>query len=250
MDDETKALLNEVRQDVKRILGELGKMKGTVATISGLVSAIVAGAVIALLSLIAGCSSLPPSYPQPDRLESTVVGLVSESGNAYCSGVATEHGVATAAHCVLGSETVLVGVLADIDYESHAWLRSERVPVLGVDADHDVALLGLPSGQVVFARIREYGAILGEPAVVFGHPSSIPYVMTRGSVSTHERVGPPGWPSSYFGIDVGVDPGNSGSGVFDRNGEVIGIVSFGVATHMRGAVGTDALRALILGVSP
>ena len=50
---------------------------------------------------------------------------------------------------------------------------------------------------------------------------------------------------AYIQIDADINPGNSGGGLFNTNGELIGIPSYGFAAGINTAVPIDAVKSLI-----
>lgn len=236
--------LAEIRRDVRALTEEVGNMKGTVAAISSLVGAVVAGLVVAVaMGLIGGCASLPDDRPAYADLEATVVALVRDDGTAYCAGTSTPRGVLTAAHCVddaLGG-TVSVGTRSGLDADGTRWSTVHTLPVVAVDVAHDVARLGiLPERLAGRALPRPFAAELGEPVTVVGHGYSIPYLAHSGRVSREAGDAMPSWPMlRWFGIDAQVAPGFSGGGVFDRSGRLLGVLSFAVGPNISGAIPVD-----------
>jgi hypothetical protein len=65
---------------------------------------------------------------------------------------------------------------------------------------------------------------LGEPLVMSGFPSGIPLKIDAGGAVTNPRSGP----SDYFVASVDAFHGNSGSGVYDASGRVVGVLTDGM----------------------
>ncbi|MCB9690014.1 MAG: trypsin-like peptidase domain-containing protein [Alphaproteobacteria bacterium] len=237
MDEDSKKLLEELRQDMKRVLKELGSLRGVTGVVSAIVSAIVAGAVVALL---AGCAAYPqPAEPSAAGVSGFVVGLVDEGGRAFCTGTNTEVGVVTAAHCVdPETDTVRVGTLWGLDEDRSRWSTVHPLRVLAVDRVADIAVLQrLPRRLAPAARVRPEPPVLGERVIVVGHGASIPYTAHTGTVGRAAGPCMPGWGCrGWFDVDVRATPGNSGSGILDAQGRLIGVLSFGVGPNITGAI--------------
>lgn len=243
MDEDTKKLLEELRTDVKTILERLGSLRGQVTVISAIVSAVVAGAVLALLT---GCAASPPSLAPgvyPDGAASAVVGLVDEDGYAYCTGTNTDRGVLTAAHCVEGADRVALGTLAGLDPDRTQWTTTHTVRVLWADPVIDMALLeGLPDRLAGRLSVRRLDPVLGEPVLVIGHGGRVPYTHHAGRVGRAASPCMPGWGCVlWFDADVRATPGNSGSAILDARGDVIGVLSFSVGPNITGAIPASLL---------
>lgn len=110
----------------------------------------------------------------------------------------------------------------------------------------DLAVLRLaqPIGGAL-ALARE-PAPVGEEILIIGSPRGLEGSLTRGLLSQYRVVDQVG----LLQIDAAVNPGNSGSPVFDSRGRVIGIVflagdkAMGV-TGINFAIGVDAIRAAL-----
>lgn len=239
MDDDAKRLLEELRLDMKAVLRELGTLRGVTGLISAIVSAVVAGAAVALLSILTGCAPYPPTGDLPDSAASAVVGLVDEAGLAYCTGTSTDRGIVTAAHCVDPGQTeVRVGTLWGLGDDRSYWSRTHPVRVLGIDRRADTALLSsLPPRLAGRVEIRREPPRLGEPVLVIGHGGRVPYTHHAGRVGRTASACMPGWRCvAWFDADVRATPGNSGSGILDARGRLIGVLSFALGPNITGAI--------------
>ncbi len=106
----------------------------------------------------------------------------------------------------------------------------ERGEVVGNDRATDLAVVKVERGDLPAARFRE-GADLtpGQLAVAIGSPSGFQSTVTAGVISGINRSLPPeltGGDSSLVDLiqtDAAISPGNSGGGLADRAGEIVGI---------------------------
>jgi serine protease Do len=124
--------------------------------------------------------------------------------------------IVTNAHVVAGSSSVVVQNNRGQEF---------RVRIIYTNTENDLAFLkvedddfrsmGLPYG------IRKGGAELGEPLFTLGYPRE-EIVYNEGYMSA--KTGYKGDTLS-FQIGVSANPGNSGGPVFNKNGEVIGIIT-------------------------
>lgn len=181
---------------------------------------------LALVGCSCGVPTQLPLEPAPAVVDpfDSLVALVQD-GEAYCSGavVATDWGprILTAAHCVELAETAQVA--AGRQYSGHAergWVFDYTADVLAVsDGDYgDLALLSYPAGLgCTPVSLSAYAPLVGEPVVALGHPLGVPYVATRGHVtSTHPEV--------HMTLhNSGLAPGMSGGPLLDSAGNLVGI---------------------------
>lgn len=140
--------------------------------------------------------------------------------------------VATAAHVVKSGE--VIDVKFGDPYGEASNFRPAKVVTL--DQEKDVALLWVDMGQaplkvdVAIAKLSADQVGMGEPIAVYGFPESeiVGYEMRRSSGTVSAiRKNSPGREEGeeMLEIEARIEPGNSGSPVFGRSGEVIGLVS-------------------------
>ena len=118
--------------------------------------------------------------------------------------------------------------------------RKVQAKVVAVNPFHDMALLKVNSelvGNIQPLRIlpaeKEDSVKVGIPVVAIGSPLNQKFLMTQGILSKVEE-------STVLG-DFLLQPGNSGGPLLNRDGEVIGINTFGEA-NISGAIRVGALR--------
>lgn len=154
----------------------------------------------------------PPKVDAVARAIHNTVALHDDDGNRYCSGVASEGVIMTAAHCVDNGEFTVL-------YQG----KHYRAIVTFVDEKTDLAFV-----DAVGARVKEDVPVaekdprIGNRVIWTGYPLGQDFIMGTGIV---------GNPSVYIGGSTFVAvygqfiPGNSGGPVFNYKGELIGIVS-------------------------
>ncbi|MBS1265424.1 MAG: Serine protease [Acidimicrobiaceae bacterium] len=163
--------------------------------------------------------------------------VVSTSGCGYAteatsSGVVVDEGlVLTAAHSVRGSSTVTV---TGPDGVAHT------AGIAGLDMRTDLALLSVPN---LSAPPLEMGtATTGDTGEIVGASSSgtVPYLVRRAVDITIDRIGGRGGHErSGYELEADTRKGDSGSGAFDPDGRLIGIV-FATADDASGATWVTA----------
>lgn len=151
----------------------------------------------------------------------------------FCTGVwLNEKEILTAGHCVAHEEGadpvdqkvyyVAQGEVSEV-MEDPAALHLAKVT--GFDEDHDLALIkadvrGIPPHESAALASELPG--LGEHVFIVGHPRGMYWSYAEGTVSAYRT-------ESVIGKVVQVNGtvwyGNSGGGVFDRDGNLLGICS-------------------------
>jgi len=109
-------------------------------------------------------------------------------------------------------------------YDKHKY----KAEVIGLDKNHDLALLKIKAPNLVPAVLSESnGLIVGQRVYAIGNPFGLQGTMTRGIISSIRSIrGPQGNPiEDAIQTDAAVNPGNSGGPLLNSRGEVIGITT-------------------------
>lgn len=227
--------------------------------------------------LTGSCTSVPPSpASSPEAafsgdaksLEDRTVALVQRRGEddvrAYCSGVWVAPSlILTANHCVnalLPGDMVRYVVHSDVYPTAGSCSEScsilPRVSVLQArDEAHDLALVravAAPEGHAI-ARVATANPNQGDSVSAMGHSLGFWYSYSNGSVAAVRYVplkDEDGDLSLVVQATVPISPGNSGGGLFDSRGDLIGIAH---GTYTRGQnlnifISASYAEALLQGV--
>jgi S1-C subfamily serine protease len=103
-----------------------------------------------------------------------------------------------------------------------------KAQVIGVDPNHDLALLKINAPNLLPATLSESnGLTVGQRVYAIGNPFGLQGTMTRGIISAIRSIrGPQGNPiEDAIQTDAAVNPGNSGGPLLNSRGEVIGITT-------------------------
>ena len=103
-----------------------------------------------------------------------------------------------------------------------------KATVVGVDKNHDLALLQIHASNLVPATLSQSnGLVVGQRVYAIGNPFGLSGTMTRGIISAIRSImGPQGNPiEDAIQTDASVNPGNSGGPLLNSRGEVIGITT-------------------------
>ena len=102
--------------------------------------------------------------------------------------------------------------------------------IVGYDAENDIAVLQVNATGLDYAPLGNSDSIrVGDAVYAVGNPlGELQFSMTTGSVSATDRListgdGAPA--INMFQIDAAVNDGNSGGPVYNKNGQVIGVVT-------------------------
>ncbi len=127
--------------------------------------------------------------------------------------------IVTCNHVVENAETVLVTLSTGDRFEAS---------VVGRDTQTDLAVIKINvSGDLPAATLRGTGLILGETVVAIGNPlGALSNTVTDGIISSLERqITIEGQTMTLIQTNAAVNHGNSGGGLFDSNGSLVGIVN-------------------------
>jgi S1-C subfamily serine protease len=103
-----------------------------------------------------------------------------------------------------------------------------KATVVGVDHQHDLALLKIDAPNLVPATLsNSAGLMVGQRVYAIGNPFGLSGTMTRGIISAIRSIGvSSGSPiEDAIQTDAAVNPGNSGGPLLNSRGEVIGITT-------------------------
>ena len=157
----------------------------------------------------------PVNHPIREAVAATVHKFHDPVLGISCSAVmvAPERAI-TAAHCLNMTAPVLT-----IDGYEYAVTEGYAA------SPRDVAILIVPGAPCPCARVADVAAVEGDPVAVVGYPFGLSRVVTYGEFQGRVVLAEDG--QEYLLITALGAPGNSGGGVFDNNGDLIGITSKG-----------------------
>lgn len=122
--------------------------------------------------------------------------------------------VLTAHHVVANARRIVIVTSGEIRHPA---------VVVSADPDQDLALLKIEAVGLSEAALGYAGGVrLGQEVFVFGFPFGLREVsVSQGRVGAVRTKGV----KRVFQVDAAINPGNSGGPVFNRSGEVVGIVT-------------------------
>jgi S1-C subfamily serine protease len=187
-----------------------------------------------LVGTCAACGTVPPPAPAESpaakvaQLERRTVALVQPSAggfHTYCTGVWVDgNTILTANHCVRDLD-----VKATVAYATRADVLGDEVVgvhggvLVARDEEHDLALV------YDFVPPRHDTAKVSDPSVgqnvqTMGHPLGLFWSYSRGQVAAI-RFRAFGEETEMWWVQATapVSPGNSGGGLFDDDGNLVGI---------------------------
>lgn len=133
----------------------------------------------------------------------------------------TEEGsyILTCAHVIDGASKITVKLKDGTEYTADSCIG---------DIESDVGIIKLNVKGLPVATIGDFSkAVVGEPIVVIGNPlGTLGGSVTNGIISALDRdIIIDGMTYHLFQTNAQINPGNSGGGLFNANGELIGVVS-------------------------
>jgi len=119
--------------------------------------------------------------------------------------------------------------------------------LIGMDEQQDIAILKVAHQSGLAAPLASTAKLpVGAPVIAVGTPEGEPFTVTAGIVTTSKQRF---WQSMYddfLGVDARIVGGNSGGGIFNQEGQLVGILSFGGAYQSLGyAVPIDRAKEVI-----
>lgn len=139
-------------------------------------------------------------------------GVIIDSANGY---------IITCAHVVDGASAVTVTLRDGKEFDAK---------IIGSDTQTDIAVIQIqPDGtelpQATMGNSDKL--VVGEPAIAIGNPlGTLGGTVTSGIISALNReINIDGQDYTLLQTDASINPGNSGGGLFNINGDLIGIVN-------------------------
>ncbi|MBQ3183262.1 MAG: trypsin-like peptidase domain-containing protein [Clostridia bacterium] len=127
--------------------------------------------------------------------------------------------IITCAHVVDGASTVTVTLKNGTKYEAE---------LIGSDARTDIAVIQINGKDLVEAKLgNSDNLVVGQTAIAIGNPlGTLGGTVSSGIISALNReITIDGQGYSLLQIDTSINPGNSGGGLFDIEGNLIGVVN-------------------------
>ena len=133
--------------------------------------------------------------------------------------IAKEGYIITNNHVIEGADTITVRTTDGTEYAA---------TIIGADSTTDIAVLKIDAGEkVLTTALLGDSLIVGEPVVAIGNPlGQLGGSVTDGIISALDRVIViDGEKMTLLQHNAAVNPGNSGGGLFNSDGDLIGIVN-------------------------
>ena len=134
--------------------------------------------------------------------------------------ILTEDGyIATCAHVVDGAKSVKVTLNDDTSYDA---------AIVGTDSKNDIAIIKIDATGLAPAVVGDSETLtVGSEVIAIGNPlGELRGTATAGIISaTNRTIEVEGQAMTLIQTDAAISPGNSGGGLFDATGKLIGIVN-------------------------
>ena len=107
--------------------------------------------------------------------------------------------------------------------------NGEKIPatLVGTDPNSDLAVIKIDKNDLEYATLADSSQlVLGEETIVIGNPLGQGITCTNGIISSTEKeVTISGYTINVIQTNAAINSGNSGGGLFNMNGNLIGIVN-------------------------
>lgn len=143
----------------------------------------------------------------------------TSEGNGSGVIISSDGYILTNNHVISGANKISVRLRNGEEYEA---------TLVGTDSKTDIAVIKIEAENLTVAKIgNSSSALVGDFVLAIGNPlGKLGGTVTYGYISALEReISIEGSTMNLMQIDAAVNPGNSGGGLFNVNGELIGIVS-------------------------
>ena len=171
-------------------------------------------------------SAMTPAQLYASQVNS-VVAISTTIQSGYGSGQSSGSGfILTEDGYVITNYHVVEDATA-IDVVMHDGTEYPAV-LIGTDAQTDIAVIKVEAAGLTAAVLGDSDKLqVGEPTVVIGNPlGSLGGTVTNGIISALNRtITIDGQDMTVLQTNAAVNPGNSGGGMFNINGELIGIIN-------------------------
>ena len=127
--------------------------------------------------------------------------------------------IATCAHVVDGAKSVKVTLNDDTSYDA---------AIVGTDKKNDIAIIKIDAKDLTPAVVGDSETLtVGSEVIAIGNPlGELRGTATAGIISaTNRTIEVEGQAMTLIQTDAAISPGNSGGGLFDATGKLIGIVN-------------------------
>jgi S1-C subfamily serine protease len=208
-------------------------------------------------SFLPACCSRAPSVESLNRVSVSLVEPVDGDYKAYCSGTfISSYQILTARHCVIAlaelkdvePETLHIHYILSDEVTGHDTEPSalHLAMVQKLDKDHDLATLALPKQGKPFHSSAEIGDLpeVGDAVLSVSTPNGLYFSFAKGTVSQiWDDYADRG---QMIEANVAIWYGSSGSGLFDKHGNLIGVCDrlSGVPGQYM-FIGTDSIKRFL-----
>lgn len=158
-------------------------------------------------------------------------GDTMQSGSGSGVIISQDGYIITNNHVVSGATDIKVYLYDDTEYTA---------TLIGTDAKTDLAVIKIDAQGLRAAQLGDSGSLLvGEDVLAIGNPlGELRGTATSGMISAISRtINIEGQGMTLLQTDAAINPGNSGGGLFNMQGELVGIVNAKVASSSTEGLG-------------
>ena len=169
---------------------------------------------IIICIIIVMLAFIPPSYARGFNTEEIYNSVfVIYSGRSLGSGFAIgENCIVTNAHVIENVNNVQIVSYKGNVYDAFVVSINERI---------DIAILGVANATFTPLKVADLeSTVIGEDVYAIGAPNSLAFTLTKGIISSKDRVVAR---QRFIQTDAAINSGNSGGPLLNDKGEVLGV---------------------------
>jgi len=166
-------------------------------------------------------------YHQPAMPVETIVMIDLDGSHGSGVVIDAEKGIVVTARHVIEDEKKITVVLP-----GGAKVEAQVIAVSSEASDYAVLQIDPTVEKLHAAKVRTSAPVVGEPLTIIGFPMKLGLSVSFGRVSSAVTAAPMK-EKNLIQMDATVAPGNSGGGVFDAEGRLIGLAE-GIALSSAG----------------
>ena len=177
--------------------------------------------------------AIDKAYPTVVRIETTMevqnfFGPVTSSASGSGVIISDDGYIITNNHVIEGATKVHVYTSDNTEYEAS---------LVGTDPKTDIAVIKIEAKDLAYASFADSSDVkIGYDVVAIGNPLGTGISVTSGIISAlHKEITIDRETMTLFQTNAEINPGNSGGGLFNINGELIGIVNAKTISSSNGA---------------
>jgi len=199
-----------------------------------------------LVGVFASANSIAADSPTPESIIADVMPAIVSIRADTPEGVASGTGFLVDSTGVVVTNLHVIEGATRVAIKLHSGEKHTQIRIASFDQDRDLAILRFPGfGLPVVSLGNSDSVNVGANVLAIGNPLGLEESATMGIVSSI-RTDEKG--TRVIQTDTAISPGNSGGPLIDKNGDVIGVITFKIrgGENLNFAIPINYVRALLL----